>query len=87
MVVVVTGLVAGATQRVWPEYQEAKAHVAQKNRDLATLKAELEAGKRRLGALSSASGKERVLVENGFIQAGERLLLFPKAPEKTSASE
>ncbi|MBW3637691.1 MAG: hypothetical protein KY445_14695 [Armatimonadetes bacterium] len=88
VVVVVTGLVAGATQKVWPEYQEAKAHVAQKNRDLATLKAELESGKRRLGAISSVSGKERVLVENGFIQSGDRLLLFPKDPPQSKiASE
>lgn len=79
----VTVVIGGAAAGVYSELQTVKGRVAQKKSTLADLTAQLESGKRRLSTLSSASGKERVLVENGFIKPGERLLLFPKsAPPK-----
>jgi hypothetical protein len=74
----VTVVIGGAAAGVWSELQTVRGRVAQKRSTLADLNAQLESSKRRLSALTSASGKERVLVENGFIKPGERLLLFPK---------
>lgn len=81
----ITVAIAGAGVGIWSEFEGVKGRVAQKRATLADLSAQLESGKRRLRALASASGKERVLVENGFIKSGERLLLFPKsdAPKRT----
>ena len=80
----VTVTIAGAAAGIRTELKGAKSRVAQKSATLADLGAQLESGKRRLSALASASGRERVLVENGFIKPGERLLLFPKtqSPKK-----
>lgn len=74
----VTIMIGGTAAGVWSELQTVKGRVAQKRSTLADLSMQLESGKKRLGALASSSGKERVLVENGFIKPGERLLLFPK---------
>lgn len=74
----VTVTIVGTAAGIRAELQGAKSRVAQKRATLADLNAQLESGKRRLSALASASGRERVLVENGFIKPGERLLLFPK---------
>ncbi|WP_123580325.1 hypothetical protein [Abditibacterium utsteinense] len=74
----ITVTIAGTAAGIWTELQSAKGRVAQKRATFADLQAQFESGKRRLSALASASGKERVLVENGFIKPGERLLLFPK---------
>ncbi len=74
----VTVIVAGTAAGIWTELQTTQGRVAQKRATLADLNTQLESGKRRLQALASAGGKERVLVENGFIKPGERLLLFPK---------
>ena len=82
----VSVVIAGAAAGVWSEFQSAQGRVAQKRATLADLRAQLEIGKKRLGALASASGKERVLVENGFIKPGERLLLFPKNSSKPSSN-
>lgn len=74
----VTVILGGTAAGVWSELQTVKGRVSQKRSTLADLSAQLESGKRRLSALASSSGKERVLVENGYIKPGERLLLFPK---------
>ena len=78
----VSVMIAGAAAGVWSEFQGAQGRVGEKRATLAVLTRELEIGKKRLRALASASGKERVLVENGFIKPGERLLLFPKETAK-----
>ncbi len=84
----ITVTLAGTAAGIWTEYQGAHERVAQKRATLSDLNAQLEAGKRRLSALASASGRERVLVENGFIKPGERLLLFPKTQSfETQTSE
>lgn len=74
----ITVAIAGTAAGIWTEYGGAKGRVSQKRAVLGDLSAQLQTGKRRLSALASASGKERVLVENGFIKPGERLLLFPR---------
>ncbi|RYG69568.1 hypothetical protein EON80_09575 [bacterium] len=75
---VATVMIGGMAAGVLSELHSAEGRVSQKRATLADLKTQFEIGKKRLGALSSASGKERVLVENGFVKPGERLLLFPK---------
>ncbi|HEX8465164.1 MAG TPA: hypothetical protein VF627_11155 [Abditibacterium sp.] len=81
LALVVSVMIAGTAAGVWSELESTRQRVAQKQATLADLKDQLGVGQRRLRALSSASGKERVLVENGFIRPGERLLLFPKNPK------
>ena len=84
----ITVVIAGAGVGLWTELGEVRERVTQKRATLADLNAQLEKGRNRLRALSSSSGKERVLVENGFIRPGERLLLFPKTtkPEANSGA-
>lgn len=77
-----TVMIGGMAAGVWSELRSAESRVAQKRATLADLKTQFEIGKKRLSALSSASGKERVLVENGFVKPGQRLLLFPKPTPK-----
>lgn len=83
VVVVVSCLTLGATEKIWAEYRGAKTRIAAKQAELSDLQEQLERGQKRLSALASAAGKERVLVENAFIKPGERLLLFPK-PNQTA---
>jgi hypothetical protein len=71
-----------AAAKVSVELDKAEGRVAQKRATLADLKTQFEIGKKRLKALNSASGKERVLVENGFVKPGQRLLLYPKPTPK-----
>lgn len=78
-----TVMIGGMAAGVLSELRSAESRVAQKRATLADLKTQFEIGKKRLSALSSASGKERVLVENGFVKPGQRLLLFPKPTPKT----
>lgn len=78
----ITLILAGAGAGIWAELHTTRERVAQKQAILSDLKVQLERGQHRLRALSSASGKERVLVENGFIRPGERLLLFPQTAKK-----
>ena len=78
----ITVAIVGASAGIWAELQAAQGRVNQKRATLADLSAQLESGRNRLQSLASASGKERVLVENGFIKPGERLLLFPKTLKK-----
>jgi hypothetical protein len=79
----ITIVIGGTAAGILSEYQRVQGRVSLKRATLADLKMELESGRKRLGALASAGGKERVLVENGYIKPGERLLLFPKgAPKK-----
>jgi len=63
---------------VYDRYGKMKGKVADKNGMLVALQKQLDEKKSRLTAMSSSVGKERVLVERGFVRDGERLLLFPK---------
>ena len=63
---------------VWGEYQDAKAKVATKEATLRDLRAQLQRGRKRLADFAHNGGRERALVDNGFIREGDRLLLFPK---------
>jgi hypothetical protein len=53
---------------------------------LAALEEQLANGERRLATLKSNKGREQLLVEHGFIRPGDRVLLFPAAPEEESAA-
>ncbi len=86
---VIAGTAFGVSSRylqvkgIMSEYKGVKARVATKQETLRALRAQLDAGSKRLATLGGGSGRERALAENGFIRPGERILLFPRDP-KTS---
>ena len=69
-------------QGIWHEYKDVKSKVIAKEQTLRDLRAQLERGRKRLADFNHNSGRERALVENGFIRDGDRLLLFPKDAKK-----
>jgi len=79
--VVFTGLAAG----VYSECHWVKGQIAYKNATLVDLKAQEAIGKKRLEGLTTNEGKIRVLVENGFIKPGQRLLNMPKTDQEKAA--
>ena len=75
------GVFAGALG-IWREYQGVVQKVGAKEAMLADLRAQLERGQRRVAAQNTREGKERALVEGGYLGQGERFLLFPKDKKK-----
>lgn len=71
-------VVVGAATGVWQEYQTVQQKIGVKEATLGDLRAQLERQQRRVGALKTREGKERALVEGGYLGQGERFLLFPK---------
>jgi hypothetical protein len=79
---------AGAAAGVISECRWVNGQIAHKAATLSDLKAQDDTGRRRLGALTSPGGRERMLVERGYIKPGSRLLLFPRtAAEQRAAQE
>ena len=72
----------GATLGVWSEYRATKARVAARREVLVDLEKQAQNGRQRLKALSNKGGREQLLLENGYIRPGERLLLFPRTAEE-----
>ena len=70
LLMAMTSVVAGDWQRFNDE-------VARNEKQLKVLNAQLETGKRRLSVLESDKGREQLLIENGYLRPGERILLFP----------
>jgi len=68
------------------EYSGIKAQVEGQEAKLAALDAQYEVGQRRLQALESGKGVERLLIEHGYIRPGDRILLFPPTPEEQAAA-
>lgn len=60
--------------------------IARKQETLNDLKKQEENGRRRLAQLSSPRGREQVLVNNGYIKPGDRLLLFPRTEAEERAA-
>ena len=75
---VISVVIAGAATGVWQEYQSVQRKIGDKEATLSDLRAQLEQKQRRVAALKTRVGKERALVEGGYLGEGERFLLFPK---------
>lgn len=74
---VLSVLISGASLGVWSRFQGVKEKVALKQATLHDLQAQLDTRKRKLATMTSPAGKDRVLVENGFVRPDQRILLFP----------
>ena len=81
--VVATVVVSGAATGIWDEYQRVREKIDVKEATLADLQAQLERKQRRVTALDKPEGKERALVEGGYLGQDERFLLFPKDKKKS----
>ena len=77
-----TVFVIGAGTGVWAEYKRVQQKIGIKEATLADLRAQLERKQRRVAAQNTREGKERALVEGGYLGPGERFLLFPKSKDK-----
>ncbi len=65
-----TSVVAG-------DWRRFNGEVGRNEAQLKVLEAQLETGQRRLSVLESDKGREQLLIENGYLRPGERILLFP----------
>lgn len=79
---VATIVVGGAATGIWGEYQRVHEKIKVKGDTLSDLRAQLERKQRRVTALDKPEGKERALVEGGYLGLDERFLLFPKDKKK-----
>ena len=70
---------------IWKEYQGVQQKIAVKQATLDDLHAQLDRKQRRVSALDKPEGKERALVEGGYLGKDERFLLFPH--DKTQAEQ
>ena len=76
--VIATIIVGGAATGVWGEYKRVHEKIGAKESKLADLQTQYKRKQRRVTALDKPEGKERALVEGGYLGKGERFLLFPK---------
>ena len=79
--IVATVIVSGAATGIWGEYQRVREKIDVKEATLSDLRAQLDRKQRRVSALGKPEGKERALVEGGYLGKDERFLLFPKDKE------
>ncbi len=84
--IVATVIVGGAATGIWGEYQRVHEKISLKEATLSDLQAQLERKQRRVTALDKPEGKERALVEGGYLGLDERFLLFPKEKKKPDAN-
>ncbi len=70
VLIAMTSVVAG-------DWRRFNGEVARNEAQLKVLTTQLETGKRRLNVLESDKGREQLLIENGYLKPGERILLFP----------
>jgi hypothetical protein len=82
----VTVVIAGTSAGVYSDYLSMQRRIARKQDTLRDLQKQEENGRRRLAQLSSPRGREQVLVNNGYIKPGDRLLLFPRTAEEDRAA-
>ena len=68
---------------IWDEYQRVHEKIGVKQSKLTDLQAQLERKQRRVTALGKPEGKERALVEGGYLGKDERFLLFPTDKTKS----
>ena len=85
--VIASVFVGGAATGIWGEYQRVREKIEVKQETLNDLHAQLERKQRRVEALGKPEGKERALVEGGYLGKGERFLLFPKGESKPNKND
>ena len=83
---IATIIVGGAATGIWGEYQRVHQKIGVKEATLSDLQAQLERKQRRVTALDKPEGKERALVEGGYLGKDERFLLFPKDKRKADGN-
>jgi hypothetical protein len=71
---------------VHADYRSIKAKADAKAELLTILRERQKIAKRRLAVLESGEGREQLLLDNGYIRPGERILLFPATPEERRAA-
>ncbi len=76
-------LLMGAIFSVHAEYSKWQTRVTKREEELAALKTQLSVGEKRLAALQSPQGRKQLLVENGFLRPGDRILEFPADAEES----
>lgn len=76
-------LLMGALFSVHAEYSKWHTRVSKREEELAALKTQLGVGQKRLAALQSPQGRKQLLIENGFLRPGDRILEFPSDPDET----
>lgn len=76
-----SGVLSGVAG-IWKEYKGVQQKIAVKQATLEDLQAQLDRKQRRVSALAKPEGKERALVEGGYLGKDERFLLFPKGKAK-----
>lgn len=80
--VVASVLLMATIFSVRAEYKRWNVRVAKREDELSSLKKQLETGDRRLAALQSPQGREELLIENGYLKAGDRYLDFKADAEE-----
>ena len=63
---------------VHADYRSMKAKADAKAELLTDLRERQQADRRRLAVLESGEGREQLLLDNGYVRPGDRILLFPK---------
>ena len=76
-------LLMGALFSVHTEYRKWQARVSKRDEELTALKTQLAIGQKRLAALQSPQGHRQLLIENGFLRPGDRILEFSSDAEET----
>ena len=69
------------------DYRWLQAQVNYKQEQLAALRQQNENAQKRLAVLTSDKGREQLLIENGYVPPGSRILLFQPDPEERRAAE
>lgn len=69
------------------DYRWLQAQVDFKEEQLSSLREQNKVAQRRLAVLTSDKGREQLLIENGYVPPGSRILLFPPDPEEKRAAE
>ncbi|HEX8235902.1 MAG TPA: hypothetical protein VF600_08095 [Abditibacteriaceae bacterium] len=75
-------ILATMIQSSLADYALFQGQVEAKETQLQALRAQLHTGQRRLAGLQWDKGRTQSLVEHGYIQPGDRILLFPATREE-----
>lgn len=73
-------VLAAMIQSSLADYALFRGQVDTKEAQLQALRAQLHTGQQRLAGLQWEKGRTQSLVEHGYIQPGDRILLFPATP-------
>ncbi len=80
-------VLAAMIQSSLADYALFRGQVDSKEAQLQALRSQLHTGQQRLAGLQWEKGRTQSLVEHGYIQPGDRILLFPTTPEEQLQAE